>query len=120
MNNQEPTNADILGAVTVLATRMEHVESNTLEAIQDLAQSMDERFDHVEEDITTLKSDIAGLKSDASGLKSDVSGLKSDVVYLKMNMVTKAYLDEKLADQFSDIAQFVKRRVPGWVELGGA
>lgn len=39
---------------------------------------------------------------------------------MKSQMVTKDYLDIKLADQFSDIVKFMQRRVPGWVELGEA
>jgi hypothetical protein len=33
-----------------------------------------------------------------------------------VNLVTKDYLDDKLADLHSDIVRFVKRRVPGWSE----
>lgn len=86
MNNHEPTNADLL------------------EAIQDFAASVDQRFDRVESDIAVLKTDVAELKSDVAGVKSQ--------------MVTKSYLDEKLADQFSDIIQYVKRRVCCWNDTG--
>ena len=86
MNNVEPTNADIL------------------EAIQDFAASVDQRFDCVDRRFGRVESDVAGIKSDMATVKSQ--------------MVTKDYLDEKLADQFSDIVNHVKRMAPSWAKSG--
>ncbi|HWR00038.1 MAG TPA: hypothetical protein VN397_04310 [Candidatus Methylomirabilis sp.] len=37
---------------------------------------------------------------------------------MKSQMVTKDYLDVKLADQYSDVVQFVRRRVSCWKDIG--
>ncbi len=109
--NREPTNGEILGAVTALATRIEQVEGNTLEAIHDLAQSMDERFQEVH-------AEIGGMKSEIGGMKSEIGGMKVEIRSMKAVMVTKDYLDEKLADHHSDIVNHVKKLVPIWVKSG--
>ncbi len=69
-----------------------------LDAINTFATSVDRRFDRVEADILILKTDVAVLKTDVAVLKTDVAVLKTDVGGLKTSMVTKDYLDEKLAD----------------------
>jgi hypothetical protein len=78
-----------------------------LEAIGLLADQMQE-----------MRFDITGIKNDVGGLKFDVSNLKTEIARIKATMVTKDYLDDKLADLHSDIVNFVKRRVPCWTESG--
>jgi hypothetical protein len=78
-----------------------------LEAIGLLADQMQE-----------MRFDITGIKNDVGGLKFDVSNLKTEIARIKATMVTKNYLDDKLADLHSDIVNFVKRRVPCWTESG--
>jgi hypothetical protein len=68
-----------------------------LEAIQSFATSVDDRFDGLEGRVARIETTMV--------TKDQIAG-----------MVTKDYLDEKLADLHSDIVQFVKRRVPGWSE----
>lgn len=89
-------------------------ESNkeVLEAISLLADQMQDMHG----DIGGIKSDIGTLKSDVGSLKSDVGDLKVRVTRIEMNMVTKDYLDDKLADLHSDVVKFIKRRVPSWIE----
>ncbi len=52
----------------------------------------------VKSDVGTLKSDVGTLKSDVGTLKSDVGTLKSDVAMIKATMVTKDFLEDRLAD----------------------
>lgn len=47
---------------------------------------------------TASKKDIVGMKKDIAGLKGDVAGLKGDVADIKREMVTKSFLEDKLAD----------------------
>jgi len=90
----------------------EESKKEVLEAISLLADQMQDM--HV--DIVGMKGDISSLKSDVACLKTDVTCLKTDMKTVKATMVTKDYLDDKLADFHSDIITFVKRRVPSWVE----
>ncbi len=75
-----------------------------LEAINVFSENVDQRFSNLETDVKILKTDVACLKTDVACLKTDVAclktdvgALKTDVGYLKTAMVTKDYLDDKLA-----------------------
>lgn len=54
-------------------------------------------------DIVTFIKDNAVSKTEFNELKADVSGLRTDVDYLKAQMVTKVYLDDKLAELRGDL-----------------
>ncbi len=56
------------------------------------------QLDDIRVDIGTLKDDVGTLKDDVGTLKDDVVNLKDDVLTIKNQMVTKSYLDDKLAD----------------------
>lgn len=43
------------------------------------------------------------------GIKSDVSSLKSDIGWIKSNMVTKDFLEEKMADLRGDLVVLVRK-----------
>ena len=60
-------------------------------------------------DVNGLKQDVSGLKNDVSGLKNDVNGLKQDVRHIQNVMVTKDYLDDKLADLHSDLVILMRK-----------
>jgi hypothetical protein len=68
--NQEPTNQDILEAINIFSNKVE------------------ERF-------SNLENDVSGLKDDVSGLKDNVSNIWGTI---NTQMVTKDYLDDKIAD----------------------
>lgn len=68
--NHEPTNSDILEAINQFAT---HVE---------------ERF---------------------NGVEKRLDRVESDMVYVKSVMVTKDYLDDKLADLTSDLGMLIRK-----------
>jgi|SRR3989338_4445547 len=97
------------------------------ESIEELARmtksgfdAVDKRFDAVESRLDRVETDVSQLKSDVSQLKSDVSQLKSDVGYLKSQMVTKEYLDDKLADLRGDFIALLRKedqRLSGLISL---
>ncbi len=118
-------------------------KNEILEAIQGLGQKIDGVEHKLSDQIDSLAVEVHGVKSDVQVLKGDVQVLKGDVQELKedlqgmhgaMNafssetdrslasikalMVTKDYLDAKLADQRSDIVNQVKRQMPEWVKAG--
>lgn len=84
----EPTNSQILEAITGLKTEFSGLKT-------DFAK-MQETLDGHTEMIADIKEDVEILKNDMSTLKNDVSTLKNDVTGIKATMVTKDYLDEKL------------------------
>ncbi len=94
--SQEPTNAEILKAITEGQKHTDGRIDEILEVVNDFSSKMDK-------DISSLKSDVGTLKSDVGTLKSDVGTLKSDVGYLKSNMVTKDDLERSQAKQKGEI-----------------
>jgi hypothetical protein len=68
---------------------------NVLEAVNTFASHTDNRFERIENDI--------------GGLKTEVGSLKTEVCAIKASMVTKAYLDDKLADLKGDMVAMVRK-----------
>ena len=66
-----------------------------LEAIHAFADQVDRRFERLETDVGVLKT--------------DVSSLKTDVSYLKSQMVTKDYLDRKVADLRGELVLLTRK-----------
>lgn len=98
----QPTNAEILDAINEYASRIEGDISS------------------LKSDVGSLKDDVGSLKGDMSSLKTDMSSLKSEVIAMKALMVTKDYLDDKLADLRGDILTVIRkedRRVTTLVEI---
>jgi archaellum component FlaC len=87
------------------------LDANDLKQIGDLMdakldEKLDEKLDSklgevlevVNSGFSEVQEELHGLKSDVGGLKSDVGGLKQRVTRIEATMVTKSYLDDKLAD----------------------
>lgn len=93
--NNEPTTNDILEAVNALSTQI------------------DERFSQVDGRLSHLENDVTELKG-------DVTELKGDVGLVRTAMVTKNYLDDKLADLRGDLVVLMRKedkKVQSLVEL---
>ncbi|MFA4954569.1 MAG: hypothetical protein WC641_04610 [Patescibacteria group bacterium] len=73
-----------------------------LEAIGEFAGQVDQRFDRIE-------SEIGGMKSEIGGMKTEIGSMKSDIVSIKATMVTKSYLDDKLADLKGDMVSMLRK-----------
>lgn len=100
--NNEPTTNDILEAVNALSTQI------------------DERFSQVDGRLSHLENDVTELKGDVMELKGDMTELKGDVGLVRTAMVTKNYLDDKLADLRGDLVVLMRKedkKVQSLVEL---
>lgn len=100
---------DILDAISLLADQMQEFHVDLSGVKSDVSS--------LKSDVSSLKSDVSSLKSDVAELKTDVGVLKSKVTRIESSMVTKDYLDDKMADLHSDVVKFVKRRVSSWREV---
>jgi len=58
--------------------------------------------DNINPQFDELRDKIGVISDNVGSLKSDVSSLKSEIGYVKSQMVTKSYLDDKLADLSGD------------------
>jgi predicted nucleic acid-binding Zn-ribbon protein len=73
----------------------ETTNEEILQAINDFAGHTEKRFDNLETDVNQLKT--------------DVSLLKTDMTHVKSSMVTKDYLDDKLADLRGDLVVLTRK-----------
>ncbi|MDQ7814331.1 MAG: hypothetical protein RDU25_00795 [Patescibacteria group bacterium] len=69
-----------------------------LEAISLLAQH-----------IQTVADDVHILKGDVQTMKGDILTMKGDIRTMKSSMVTKSYLDDKLADLRGDLVALARK-----------
>ncbi len=84
--NHEPTNGELLTAIQSTNARVDDV----LDVINHFAN-------HVESELETIKSTMA-TKDDLARLEYRMSGLEKKMDGLETRVVTKDYLDNKLAD----------------------
>lgn len=77
---------------------MESRDDKLVEFITDQLGGIKEEIGGIHEKIGGLKQDVSELKHDVSELKQDVGELKQDMRNVKTTMITKSYLDDKIAD----------------------
>ena len=80
--------------------RFEHVEKRL--------DNVEERFEYVAKRLDNVASDILGVKSDLEEVKDDAREIKGDAGYVKTSIVTKEYLDDKIADARGDLMLAIK------------
>jgi hypothetical protein len=79
-----------------------------LEAIGAFAEQVDVRFDSVDRRFEAVDRRFDKIEADIGGMKSDIGGMKSDIVRIESQMVTKSYLDDKLADLKGDMVVMLR------------
>lgn len=82
---------------------LESFQEQILEAVQAFSEQVDGRLSSIEQDVGSLKSDVGSLKS--------------DMIKVKATMVTKDYLDEKLAIHHSDMVLRMQKEDRKTLEL---
>lgn len=86
---------------------MEYMEDASkqeiLDAIGAFAEQVDARFNTLEKDMGAVKFEMGSVKSDMGSMKADMRSMKTEIVSIKSQMVTKNYLDDKLADLRGDL-----------------
>jgi len=101
-NNSEPTNQDILEAINSYATNTDR----RLERIEGRLDGIDGRLDKVEGRL--------------DGIDGRLDKVEGRLTRVESQMVTKEYLDDKLADLKGDILTILRkedRRVTALVEI---
>lgn len=101
---------EILGAIQKLQENLMGVQDNLLgfqgsfqETIHGLADHMDERFELVDRRFLAIDDRFERIEGDIVGMKQDIGSTKADIIGIRSQMVTKDYLDDKLADLRSDL-----------------
>lgn len=116
MQQQEPKNSELLAAINRFDVRFEDVEADIkmiIEASKKSAADNDAHFRKIEDkfdaEFSSMKGDISGMKGEISGMKGEISGMKGDIAEIKSTMVTKDYLDVKMADLRGDLITVIRK-----------
>jgi len=84
---------------------MENLESTKqeiLEAIHTFAGSVDQRFDQVDKRFDRLETEIGSMEQEMGSMKQRIGSIEA-------RMVTKDYLDDKIADWRGDLVGMVRK-----------
>ena len=85
---------------------------DVLDAMNAFSTHVDDEFAEVKTDMRDMKIDIHDLKIDISDIRTDISDINGEMTGVKASMVTKDYLDDKLADLKGEIYETL--RSPRW------
>lgn len=95
---------------------MEPTSQDILEAIQTFAGDIDKRFDLVDkrfdlvdQRFVDIEHHLGSSEKDIGTIKSDIGSMKSDIISIKSRMVTKDYLDDKIADLRGDLVLLARK-----------
>jgi hypothetical protein len=56
------------------------------------------QIQEVRDEITGIKGEINGIKGEINGIKGEINGIKGEIMEIRSTMVTKDYLEDRLAD----------------------
>lgn len=111
--NIEPTNGEILQAIKAVETglggRIDGLGDRIDQGLAKTNERIDDVLEAVSEFSTRVDQRFEKVESDIGGMKSDIVGMKTDIVDIKSQMVTKTYLDNKLADLRTDLVYMARK-----------
>jgi hypothetical protein len=99
-----------------LTEKIDTSQAEVLESVQGLAQHMDERFESVEVSlIEKMDANQVEVLESVQGLAQHMDerfvGVEREQGRMRAVMVTKGYLDEKLANQYADLVLHTDRKI---------
>lgn len=119
MDNQEPTNKKILQAVSgvdqridKVGQRIEKVKSTNNEIIRvivDLGQRIEKVENANNNILSTVNDTLSAVNDFATKTENRFQGLEQRVGRIEALMVTKDYLDDKLADLRGDLVVLMRK-----------
>ncbi len=78
-------------------------------AIQDVLDSMNEFASHVDGKFNGIVDEMTGIKGEMTGIKGEMKDIKTRLTKVEATMVTKDYLDVKIADLKGDIVITIRK-----------
>jgi len=83
--------------------------SDVLEAVNNFSTRVDERFDRIEGRLDGVEGRLDRVDGRFDKVDERFGSLESDVAHIKNVMVTKEYLDDKLADLKGDLVLLTRK-----------
>ena len=88
---------------------LEEGQKEIHEMLHVFSTEVDGRFDAVETRMDRIELRVTGIESRVTGIESNVAGVESKVSGIETRMVTKDYLDDKLADHGSRYGELIRK-----------
>ena len=82
---------------------------DVLDTMNTFATYVEGQFTELKQDVSSLKEDVVSLKQEMASLKLKVDDIEKRLTSVEKNMITKDYLDKKLAELRSDIVLMSQR-----------
>lgn len=101
----EPTLHDVLDAISTLSAKTDERFEEVFEALHDFSSSVDQRFAGVDQRFISIDGRLVSIDQRFDGMDQRLDGMDRRLVRLENQMVTKSYLDDKLADLTSDLVR---------------
>jgi len=84
-------------------------KQDILDAIGAFAEQVDLKFEQIDRRFDKVEAELGSMKSELGSMKSELGSLKSEIGMIKATMVTKSYLDDKLADLKGDMVSMLRK-----------
>ena len=89
---------------------------DVLDAVNNFASVTEGKFAEIKSEMTDMKSEMTDMKSEMTDMKSEMTDMKSemkemrfDITKMGSTMVTKDYLDDKMADLRGDLVVLTRK-----------
>ena len=105
MPTQDPTIKDVMSVVTNLATAVDGLTTT----VDSLADAFNTYATHTDSQISRIDNTMTKIQSDMNEMKSGMVTMKSDITTIKSTMVTKSYLDDKIADVKGELITTIRK-----------
>lgn len=79
------------------------------ETMSDFATNVDGRFNQVDQRFDRLESRMTGMETKITGVEIRMTGMETKMTGIGAMMVTKEYLDDKLADLRADLVVLARK-----------
>ncbi|MFZ6015138.1 MAG: hypothetical protein ACOYUZ_02160 [Patescibacteria group bacterium] len=99
---EEIKNSDIL--------EMKKDIRDILDTVNAFANHTEEQFSEIRLEISGIKGEIGGIKGEIGSMKGEIKDMGERLTRVEANMVTKAYLDDKLADMRGDLTAYDRQQ----------
>jgi chromosome segregation ATPase len=100
---QDTTKSEILQAINKFATNVEENFTEVKQDIKDIKKrvtKLETKVESIETKVKSIENKVGSLEINVGSLETKVGSLDTTTTSIRAQMVTKSYLDDKLADMY--------------------
>lgn len=87
------------------------VKEPTIQNVLDVLEILQAHATHVDTQFAEVRSEISAIRSGMTQMKGEISELKGDVGEIRQSIITKDYLDDRLAELRGEPASEAYRQI---------